>query len=172
MTYYYKIFQKLDAEFEQQFNSYENVSKLERLFDKNEEEVIREFDQLIETNLRMDYNVKNTFLPDIKRRVHSFQWNQKFAYFYNVNSEQFTKRQVSMEFDVPLYSRSIAIENGQIYLIGGCIMRKKEYLKKCYRFDEIFSELEEKAQMIYPHAYHSVCAIESFIYVVGSFLNN
>jgi N-acetylneuraminic acid mutarotase len=29
-----------------------------------------------------------------------------------------------MEFEVPLYSRSIATEDGGIYLIGGCNKRK------------------------------------------------
>jgi hypothetical protein len=75
LNYYYKIFINLDAEFEKQFNSYENVSKLERLFDKSQEEVIRDFTGLVESNLRMDYNVKNSFLPGIVAKVHSFQWN-------------------------------------------------------------------------------------------------
>ena len=30
--------------------------------------------------------------------------------------------------------------------------------------------MEEKAQMVYPHADHSLCAIEGFIYVVGTFV--
>mmetsp|Transcript_5548 Transcript_5548/g.9486 ORF Transcript_5548/g.9486 Transcript_5548/m.9486 type:complete len:507 (+) Transcript_5548:963-2483(+) len=172
LTYYHKIFVNLDAEFEKQFNSYENVSKLERLFDKDQDEVLREFNSLVETNLRMDYNVKNSFFPGVQPRVHSFQWNQRQAYIFRPKSGAFQKKQVQMDFDVPLYSRSIATEDGRIYLIGGCIKRKNEYLKKCYRYDEIFSVLEEKAQMIYPHADHSLCAIEGFIYVVGTFVNS
>jgi hypothetical protein len=45
-------------------------------------------------------------------------------------------------------------------------------LKKCFRYNEIFSTLDEKASMIYPHADHSLCAIELFIYVVGMFVNS
>lgn len=77
-----------------------------------------------------------------------------------------------MELEVPLYSRSIATEDGGIYLIGGCNKRRNQYLKKCYRYDEIFSQLVEKASMIYPHADHSLCTIEGFIYVVGTFVNS
>lgn len=106
---------------------------------------MKDFDSLVETNLRMDYNVKNSFLPGIVSRVHSFQWNQRFSYIYKVQKKHFIKRQVNMDFDVPLYSRSIATEEGRIYLIGGCIKRKNEYLRKCYIFDEIFAYWEEKA---------------------------
>jgi hypothetical protein len=45
-------------------------------------------------------------------------------------------------------------------------------LNECYRFDELFNKLEKKSDMFYPHADHSLCAIESFIYVVGTFVNN
>lgn len=47
-----------------------------------------------------------------------------------------------MDQEVPLYSRSIAIESGSVYLIGGFIKRQNTYLRKCYRFDEIFNRLE------------------------------
>ena len=77
-----------------------------------------------------------------------------------------------MEFEVPLYSRSIATEDGGIYLIGGCNKRRNQYLKKCYRYNEIFGNLDEKSPMIFPHADHSLCAIEGFIYVVGTFVNS
>lgn len=33
-----------------------------------------------------------------------------------------------MDIEVPLYSRSIATEDGGIYLIGGCNKRRNEYL--------------------------------------------
>lgn len=79
---------------------------------------------------------------------------------------------VQMDQEIPLYSRSIAIENGSIFLIGGFIKRQNTYLKKCFKFDEIFNRLEAKADMFYAHADHTLCAIESFIYVVGTFVNN
>lgn len=77
-----------------------------------------------------------------------------------------------MEFEVPLYSRSIATDRGGIFLIGGFIKRQNKYLHTCYRYDELFASLEKKADSFYPHADHSVCSVESFIYVAGTFVNN
>jgi len=51
----------LDAEFEKYFNEFENVSKLQRLLDKDGNEIINDFQNLIESNLRVDYNIKNSF---------------------------------------------------------------------------------------------------------------
>lgn len=42
---------------------------------------------------------------------------------YKVKKNEFEKRFVGMDQEVPLYSRSIAIEKGTIYLIGGFIKR-------------------------------------------------
>ena len=58
---YSEIFENLDAEFEKYFNEFENASKLQRLMDKDATEIIKNFTTLIETNLRVDYNVKNSF---------------------------------------------------------------------------------------------------------------
>jgi len=62
----------LDAEFEKYFNEFENASKLQRLMDKDQNEIVKGFTSLIETNLRVDYNVKNSFQPGVPSRVHSF----------------------------------------------------------------------------------------------------
>lgn len=142
------------------------------MLDKDDNEIINQFSSLIESNLRVDYNIKNSFRPGVPSRVHSFQWNQKYAYVFKVHKAEFEKKLVQMDFEVPLYSRSIATEDGSIYLIGGCNKRKNEYLKKCYRYDDIFRSMEEKAEMMYPHADHSLVAIQGFIYVVGTFVNS
>jgi len=81
---YNKIFLDLDAEFEKYFNEFENVSKLQRLLDKDGTEITKDFTNLIETNLRVDYNIKNSFQTGTPWRVHSLQWNQKYAYIYKV----------------------------------------------------------------------------------------
>lgn len=69
---YNNIFMDLDAEFEKYFNEFENASKLQRLMDKDQNEIVKGFTSLIETNLRVDYNVKNSFQPGVPSRVHSF----------------------------------------------------------------------------------------------------
>jgi hypothetical protein len=91
---------------------------------------------------------------------------------YKLRNHVHERRYVQMDFEVPLYSRSIAVENGSIYLIGGYIKKTNTYLNTCYRYDELFGSLSKEANMIYPHADHSVCAIEGFIYVVGAFAHN
>jgi len=62
----------LDAEFEKYFNEFESIGRLERLFDKDPNEIVREFSDLVERNLRLDYNLKNSFIPNIPHRLHSF----------------------------------------------------------------------------------------------------
>lgn len=47
-----------------------------------------------------------------------------------------------MAYEVPLYSRSIATETGSIYLTGGYVKHYKVYLKNCFRYDELFGNLE------------------------------
>ena len=64
-----------------------------------------------------------------------------------------------MQYEVPLYSRSIATENGSIYLTGGYIKHLNMYLKNCYRYDEIFQTLIQVAHMNYPHADHSIVSL-------------
>mmetsp|Transcript_26678 Transcript_26678/g.20003 ORF Transcript_26678/g.20003 Transcript_26678/m.20003 type:complete len:89 (+) Transcript_26678:1396-1662(+) len=77
-----------------------------------------------------------------------------------------------MDYEVPLYSRSIATEAGRIYLIGGFIKRANKYLNTCHKYDDIFGYLVQRASLKYARADHSLCVIEGFIYVVGTFVNN
>ena len=69
---YLNIFMQLDSEFEKYFSEFENVSKLQRLLDKDDSEIIKDFTSMIENNLRVDYNIKNSFRPGVPARVHSF----------------------------------------------------------------------------------------------------
>jgi len=61
LEHYLQIFNELDAEYEKYFNDYESVSKLQRLLQKDPNEIVREFDLLVESNLRVDFNTKNSF---------------------------------------------------------------------------------------------------------------
>ena len=63
--HYLQIFTDLDAEFDKYFNEFESIGKLERLFDKDPNEIVRDFNDLVERNLRLDYNTKNSFIPNI-----------------------------------------------------------------------------------------------------------
>lgn len=72
---YLNIFCDLDAEFEKYFNEFESIGRLQRLVEKDPNEIIKEFNELVESNLRVDYNVKNSFSSMVPARLHSFQWN-------------------------------------------------------------------------------------------------
>lgn len=60
---YLEVFTDLDAEFEKYFNEFESIGKLQRLFEKDPNEITKEYTELVERNLRVDYNVKNSFVP-------------------------------------------------------------------------------------------------------------
>ncbi len=59
------MFTELDAEFEKYFNEYEQVSKLQRLLEKDTRDIMGGFVDLIEKNLRVNLNVKESFYADI-----------------------------------------------------------------------------------------------------------
>ena len=63
LKHYYTIFIELDAEYEKYFNDYEKMSKLQRLLDKDANEIVRDFSDMVERNLRVDYNIKSSFGP-------------------------------------------------------------------------------------------------------------
>lgn len=173
---YLEIFKGQEVEFERDFNKYDSVSKLHRLLEQDSARLLREFSELVDGNLRVDFNVKSSFRESFEQKVvpklHSFQWNQKHIQVYRINKRDFYKKFVKMPFEVPLYSRSIATEEGAIFLIGGFIKQQNLYLKSCLKYDQIFEELEHKSNMINQHADHSLCSLNGFVYVVGSFVNN
>ena len=148
------------------------MSKLHRLLEKDPYQILLNFNDMIEKNLRVDYFVKSSFKPMIPQKLHCFKWNQRHAQLYRVKQNDFEKCYVQMDQEVPLYSRSIATEDGAIYLIGGFIKHQNNYLKTVYKYDELFERLETKAQMNFPHADHSLAYVEGFIYVIGSFVGN
>ena len=63
LKHYENIFIELDAEYEKYFNDYEKMSKLQRLLDKDANEIVSDFNDLVERNLRVDYNIKSSFGP-------------------------------------------------------------------------------------------------------------
>lgn len=63
LKHYYTIFKELDAEYEKYFNDYEKMSKLQRLLDKDANEIVNDFNEMVERNLRVDYNIKSSFGP-------------------------------------------------------------------------------------------------------------
>lgn len=80
------MFNELDAEYEKYFNDYEKMTKLQRLLDKDPNDVLRDFNELVEKNLRLDYNIKSSFGAQLPQRLHSFQWNQRCSQIYRIKT--------------------------------------------------------------------------------------
>lgn len=59
------MFTDLDAEFEKYFNEFDSFGKLQRLLEKDPNEILKTFSDLVEGNLRVDFNVKNSFIPQV-----------------------------------------------------------------------------------------------------------
>lgn len=77
-----------------------------------------------------------------------------------------------MEMETPLYSRAIATDNGQIFLIGGFVRQTGNYLCNTWKYDSMFNTMELICQTNRPHADHAVCFNSGYIYLAGSFIHN
>lgn len=61
LEHYFRVFTDLDADFEKYFNEFESFGKLQRLLDHDPNLILHDFDDLVERNLRVDFNVKSSF---------------------------------------------------------------------------------------------------------------
>lgn len=51
--------------------------------------------------------------------IHWFEWENKKLYIYDIIKNYCKNVSLDMAFSVPLYSRSIMVPSGMIYLLGG-----------------------------------------------------
>lgn len=72
LKHYLQVFTQLDAEYEKYFNDYEKMSKLQRLLEKDPNEILDDFEKMVERSLRVDYNIKSSFTSHRQPRLHSF----------------------------------------------------------------------------------------------------
>jgi hypothetical protein len=91
---------------------------------------------------------------------------------FNVRDKSYESKVIATSFGIPLYSRSIAIDNGDIYLTGGLLKPQNVYLNMTFLYDEPFNQFTIKADMIYKHADHSLAYSRNTIFAVGAFINN
>ena len=61
ITYRIDVLNSFIDEYEKYFNDYEKMSKLQRLLDKDSNEISEDFTDLVARSLRLDYNIKNSF---------------------------------------------------------------------------------------------------------------
>ena len=183
---YEDIFEELEAEIEKaeqqtlaQIDQLEydpeNVSYTKErdvhiMKEKNPDKITKDFEKCINSLLRTDVVIRPSFRKDTYLKIHSFQWKSSQIHTYNLMSNVLETTIINTQFNVPLFSRSIAVENGDIYLIGGLV--KPYYLKTTFFLDEASNVLVKRANMNLPRADHSLIYLAGYIYAVGSYVHN
>lgn len=138
--------------------------------EKNPDKISNEFNQYINSLLRTDVVIRQSFRKDAYFKIHSFQWKSRQIHTYNLVNGELETTYINTSFNIPLFSRSIAIENGDIYLTGGLV--KPYYLKTTFFLDESTNSFTKKADMNLPRADHSLIYMAGYIYAVGSYVHN
>ena len=176
---YDEIFDELDQEL---VNAENHILKMHKtrpelaenglnvLKEKNLDILANEFEDCINSMLRTDIIVRSSFRKDAYFKIHRFQWKSRQIHTYNLVNGEIETVLINAGFNIPLFSRSIAIENGDIYLTGG--QYKPYYLRTTFFFDEGSNTLEKKADMTLPRGDHSLIYIAGYIYAIGSYTNN
>lgn len=138
--------------------------------EKNPDKINKEFNQYINSLLRTDVVIRQSFRKDAYFKIHSFQWKSRQIHTYNLVNGELETTYINTSFNIPLFSRSIAVENGDIYLTGGLV--KPYYLKTTFFLDESTNSFTKKADMNLPRADHSLIYMAGYIYAVGSYVHN
>lgn len=144
--------------------------ELSILREKDSKAIQKEFEDCVNSVLRTDIVIRPSFRKDAYFKIHSFQWKSRQIHTYNLVNGEIETTFIAAAFNIPLFSRSIAIENGDIYLTGG--QYKPYYLKTTFFFDEGSNTLEKKADMNLPRGDHSLIYLSGFIYAIGSYTHN
>jgi hypothetical protein len=176
---YDEIFDELDEELanaEQQIlDMHHNKPEMTEnglsiLKEKNFDILTGEFEDCITSMLRTDTIVRSNYRKDAYFKIHRFQWKSRQIHTYNLVNGEVETVLINAGFNIPLFSRSIAIENGDIYLTGG--QYKPYYLRTTFFFDEGSNTLEKKADMTLARGDHSLIYLAGYIYAIGSYMNN
>jgi hypothetical protein len=159
-----------EDDLDRKFSSYTRDRDLLIMKEKNPETVQNEFEDYIQNLLRTDLIIRSSFRKDTYFKIHSFQWKSKQIHTYNLVNGELETVYIKTNFNIPLFSRSIAVENGDIYLTGGLL--KPYYLKTTFFFDEVMNTFVKKADMNLPRADHSLIYLSGYIYAIGSYVHN
>ena len=121
---------------------------------------------------RNDYFERNS-----KRNyLHFFEENTKNLYLLNIEDysnhiKTFSAIQMDIDFEIPDYHRSIALPNGEIYLIGGemNLLEEKPTINSVFSYDFIKKTLISKSSMKFARNSFGIVFLCDFIYVFGGF---
>ena len=84
----------------------------------------------------------------------------------------FSSIELDITFKIPEFHKSIAVPNGDLYLIGGSLSVNGLKSQKIYKYDFSKNTLAYCTSLKFGRSSHSVCFNNKYIYVLGGFLNN
>uniref|UniRef100_A0A7S3P022 Attractin/MKLN-like beta-propeller domain-containing protein n=1 Tax=Euplotes crassus TaxID=5936 RepID=A0A7S3P022_EUPCR len=157
-------------EYNPEIVSYTKERDIHIMKEKDPVRISADFEKYLNTLLRTDVVIRQSYRRDAYFKIHSFQWKSRQIHTYNLISGELESTLIDANFNIPLFSRSIAIENGDIYLTGGLV--KPYYLKTTFFLDEASSTLVKRADMNLPRADHSLIYLAGYIYAIGSYVHN
>jgi hypothetical protein len=123
--------------------------------------------------------MEDYFIPGSQYKfLHFFQHKSKYLHLIKLtdlleNKLSPFKIDLSINFKIPRWHRSIMTPSGDIYLTGGVSVDETEKkLRNCFFFDFGRYTLIPTAQMNFARSGHGICYLKDFIYVAGGFGEN
>ena len=156
-------------------NQYVNISKeLEKLINLSNSNLIEKSfnfksnilsqkDKKAEDESLFHVTVDEFFNKNCPRKfLHFFQNNENYLHILNLNELKFNngnpvfeRIRLNIDFQIPRFHKSIATNNGDIYLTGGSLFdRKSQYI---YVYDFNRKTLISVATLAFPRSSHAVC---------------
>jgi len=99
--------------------------------------------------------------------VHYFEWGNKNVVFYDTDKKTTTKLMLNIDFVLPKFCRTVATENGTIFVIGGRD-RQNACCDWMFEFVEEKKSLVQKKPMLLKRSdFTPVCSGNEWVYIVG-----
>lgn len=82
--------------------------------------------------------------------------------------------QLSIDFGIPSFHRTVATESGTIFIVGGTIAERENFMKSktIYQYDPSGKTLLKVAELIVARSSHSVVCHKELIYIAGGMTEN
>ncbi len=99
--------------------------------------------------------------------IHYFEWGNKNVVFYDVDKKTAMKYSLNIEFNIPKFCRTVATDDGRIFVIGGRD-RQNVCCDWMLEYKESKNTLVQRAPMLQRRSdFTPVCSSSGLIYVIG-----
>lgn len=79
---------------------------------------------------------------------------------------------LAIDFQIPSFHRTVATEDGNIFVLGGTILDDLRRSKLIYQYDPAKHTLKSVAELAVPRSSHSVLCHRGIVYIVGGMTDN